>query len=34
MRTAELILLTLLFGAGLGLATASAFDGARAPGDI
>jgi TPR repeat protein len=33
MRTPERILLTLLFGAGLGLATASAFDGTRAPGD-
>jgi uncharacterized protein len=34
MRTSERILLTLLFGAGLGLATASAFDGTRTPGDI
>ena len=34
MRTFECVLLTLLFGAGLGLATASAFDGTRTPDNI
>jgi uncharacterized protein len=34
MRTSERILSTLLFGVGLGLATAYAFDGTRSPSDV